>query len=351
MKSKVLIEDLEDLFNRNIIQWEKFNNKTVAISGPYGMLASYIVFMLIFLNTKGIKVKILALGRNSEKAKFRFGEYVDAPYFRFIETDICEKIQVDDEKIDYFIHAASLASSQYYKTNPVEVLLPNSVGTYHLLELARQHPCSGFLFISSGEIYGKLEGEIVEDKGGFLDPMDIRSCYGESKRMGENMCVCYQQQYNIPVKIARCGHIYGPGLDLINDQRVFAEFVSNVVKGQDIKMKSDGEAIRTFCYISDATEAFFKILVDAPSPNSYNVANDECTISILNLAKMLTKFNLDRDLKVIREQPDQNYLQNVNVKHPKWNVEKLKALGWNPKFNLEDGFRRTIESFKYIKFL
>ena len=114
-----------------------------------------------------------------------------------------------------------------------------------------KNPVESFLFLSSGEVYGAIDSVHIptgEKEYGFIDPTDVRSCYGESKRMGETMCISYFHQFNIPSKIVRPFHTYGPGMQL-DDGRVFADFVSDIVNGKDIVMKSDGSAIRAFCIL------------------------------------------------------------------------------------------------------
>lgn len=230
--NKIILEDLEFIYNQKIIDWNKFRNKTVLITGAYGMLASYMVYMLIYLNEieNPFNVRIITVCRNKDKASSRFGKFLKKSYFTNLEMDICDNFKIEED-IDYIIHAASLASSQYYDKNPVGVLLPNIEGTIRTLELGREKKVTGYLYFSSGEIYGKIDkDEIYEYDSGYLDPMDVRSCYGESKRAAENMCKCWHHQYGVPTKVIRPAHTYGPTMDIINDKRVFAEFVSNAIK-------------------------------------------------------------------------------------------------------------------------
>ena len=341
----IINEDLQYLFLNSKLDWDRFRNKTVLVSGTYGMLPSYMVFMLIYLNENNVPVNIIALGRNREKARECFGHYMDKHYFTFLEMDVCDPLNVDC-KIDFIVHAASPASSQYYSVNPVGVLKPNVLGTYNLLELAKKHQCESFLYFSSGEIYGKMESEqIVETDSGYLNPMDIRSCYAESKRLGETMCISYHHQFDIPVKVIRCAHIYGPTMDLKNDSRVFSQFVSNIVSSQNIEMKSDGEAIRSFCYISDANDAFFRILLNGVSGEAYNIANPAGRISIKDLALLLVSLYPEKKLTVTIQKQNENYVENTHKRHPQFNVDKLRSLGWSPQFDIEEGFKRTIKSF------
>ena len=193
----VIWEDMQEIEKRSN-SWLWLKNKTVLITGAYGMLASYLVFFLIYLNEVHPEqnTTIVMLGRNSKKASDRFGDYMSRPYVYFAEADLCKPLGLG-VRIDYIIHAASLASPQYYGVNPVGVMLPNVMGTYQLLELAREQQCEGFLFFSSGDVYGKIaqtEPVVHESDWGCLDSMDLRSCYGESKRMAE-WCSCEVRSY------------------------------------------------------------------------------------------------------------------------------------------------------------
>jgi nucleoside-diphosphate-sugar epimerase len=186
---------------------------------------------------------------------------------------------------------------------------------------------------------------ISETEYGYLDPVNVRSCYGESKRMGETICVSYMHQYNIPVKIVRPAHTYGPGMDL-NDGRVFADFVCDIVNDRDIIMKSDGRASRSFCYLSDATIAFFKVLLSDKNGEAYNIANPLCTITILELAHKLVSLFPEKHLKVVQqERTDKNYIVSSST-HSSLSIMKIQSLNWNPIIRIEDGFYRTILNYK-----
>lgn len=345
--NKIVLEDMEFIYNQNNINWEKFRNKTILITGAYGMLSSYMVYMLIYLNEieNPYNVKIIAICRDKSKADIRFENYSKKSYFSIIEEDVCSEIKII-EKIDFIIHAASPASSQYYSSNPVGVLMPNILGTYNTLELARKNDVEGYLFFSSGEIYGIIDkAEIFETDSGYIDPLDVRNCYSEGKRMGENMCKCWQHQYGVHTKIIRPTHTFGPTMDLENDKRVFAEFVSNAINGLDISMKSDGSAKRIFCYIADAVTGYFKVLLDGKDGEAYNVTNMQGCISIKELAQIIVDCVPERRLKVICVGRNDVYLENQYKVHSIPNTKKLENLGWKPQISIRDGFKKTIESF------
>lgn len=346
--NRIIKEDMEYIYQFNPEMWEKFRNKTVLITGAYGMLPSYMVYMLIFLNEKDPKfnIQIVALVRNIEKLRKRFGKYVQKSYFHSYIADVCKPIQCEIP-VHYIIHGASPASSQYYSINPVGVLMPNVLGTFYTLELAREKNVEGYLYFSSGEVYGKIEKErIYEMDGGYVNPADVRSCYGEGKRVGETMCASYSHQFHIPTCMVRPSHTYGPTMDIENDSRVFSEFVGNVIRNENIAIKSDGLASRNFCYIADATLAYFMVLLSGGMGEAYNVANESGKITIRELAELLCNMFPEKKIKVTYQKQDANYLENQHKVHSMQSTDKLKKLGWYPNFDLEEGFKRTIESFE-----
>lgn len=349
--NKVIYEDMKQIYGRFAdLNWLK--NQSVFITGAYGMLASYLTFFLIFLNEQvpEMNLQIYAQGRSIEKMSNRFGEYLDKAYFHVVTDDICQPLFTLD-KIDYIIHAASLASPQYYGINPVGTLLPNTIGTYYLLELARQKKVKGFLFFSSSEIYGVYPDglqEVSEANYGYVDPINIRNCYSESKRMGESMCKAWSDQFGVPAKSVRIYHTYGPTMDIEHDQRSFSEFVRNVVDGKDIEMKSDGKTVRAFCYAADAVDAFLRVLRDGLPGESYNLCNSQGELSIAELAELLVNLRPEKKLKVIRAARSENdsYLESPVRKTPFVNTRKLRELGWNPTYSVAQGFRNTVYSFE-----
>ncbi len=347
MNSKVIEEDMQDIYNREI-EWKELKNKTIIITGATGMLASYIVYFLLFLNEyHKMEIKIMLLARDGKKVQQRFSYYVKTGFHKIYTFNINEPWDIRD-RVDYIIHTASLASPQYYSTMPVEVAEPNVIGTYHLLNFARKKRVKKVLFFSSGDVYGKLSdniGDIKEDMMGITDPLDEHSCYGESKRMGETWCAAFTKEYNVPTVIARIGHTYGPTMSLETDSRVFASFMKCVYEGKDINMFSDGSAKRPFCYIADAVAAFFLLLFRGDSGVAYNVCNTRDFISILELANVMIGLRPELNLHVVRKIRNENdqYMNNI-INFANRPIEnKLKNLGWKCNFDVQKGFSRVLQ--------
>ena len=162
--------------------------------------------------------------------------------------------------------------------------------------------------------------------------------------MGETICVSYFAQYGIKAKIVRPFHTYGPGMAL-DDGRVYADFVANIIKDQNIILNSDGKAKRAFCYLTDATIGFLTVLVNGENGEAYNVGNPQEEYSILELANILVNLYPEKKIEVILNKTiNADYLKSTITRNSP-NIDKLKKLNWNPTVTIEKGFKRTVSSF------
>ncbi len=350
MTNNIIRDDIQSIVDGDL-DWARFANKTVLVTGANGFLPAYMVEVLLELNSTfpGQNTRIIALVRNKEKAEFRFESFLTRDDLEILVHDVCLPLQLD-YPIDFIVHAASQASPKYYGSDPVGTLNANVLGTHNMLCLAKEKLCEGFLFFSSGEVYGEVSQDQIptkETEYGFVDPTNVRSCYAESKRMGETMCVSWHHQFGVPAKVVRPFHTYGPGMSL-DDGRVFADFVSAIVSDSDIVMHSDGSARRAFCYLADAVLGFFTVLLKGENGEAYNVGNDRGEMSILELAEMLIALSPEKKLKLIKqpERSDSNNYVQSKISRNSPNVSKARSLGWFPTTTPEIGFTRTIQSFK-----
>jgi len=347
MRNHIIEQDLDFIVSANL-PWEDLSHKTVLISGAAGFLPSYMVETLAFLNqTKYLNIRIIALVRHISKANARFAHLLGKSYLQLLEQDVCTPLHID-EPIDYIIHAASFATPKMFDNDPVATILPNVIGTKNLLELAVQKNISTFLFFSTSGVYGFVPDQnypIKEDDFGALNPMHPSSCYLESKRMGENMCSCWHKQHNVPVKIVRPAITYGPGLDL-KGGRSFEDFTSCIVENRDIILHSDGNAIRNFCYIADATLGFFSVLLKGKNGEAYNIATDH-EISIKDLAQeLVTNIFPERNLQVLFKYDQSKQAIRTNFSRTTVDISKAKSLGWTLSFPIKEGFKRVVASFE-----
>lgn len=347
--NSIVKEDLEFIYNSDI-DWSVFFNTNILITGANGFIPAYLVEVFLYLNIidSNNNVNVYCLVRNKKNSDLRFADYLTNKHLHFIYQDVCEDIEFD-QKLDFIIHAASQASPKFYGVDPVGTLKANTVGTINVLNLAKRCYLKGFLYFSSSEVYGELPSSkmpIAESSFGYLDPTNVRSCYAESKRMGENICVSYLNQFQIPTKIVRPFHTYGPGMKL-DDGRVYADFISNIINKTDICLKSDGSARRAFCYLSDAVIGFIKILILGEKGQAYNIGNPIEDYSILELANRIIALFPEKNVKVktLIKEGDKNYLKSlVNLNIP--DISKAKeSLNWEPKISVDRGFSRTVESY------
>lgn len=345
LKDSIILEDMQGIY-QSLPEWELLKYSGVYITGATGMIASYFVMFLVYLNEmQGCRIEIHAGVRSIDKARWRFGNYIEKDYFHLIQGDVNEPAAIAGS-VYYIIHAASLASPQYYGKMPVETMLPNVVGTYELLKYAAGHSVKGFLFFSSGSVYGNV-GEtdsIREVTVGSMDWLAPGNVYGESKRCAEALCHAYFREFGLPVKIARIHHTYGPTMDVRNDKRVFSEFSSNILNGHNIVLKSDGEDKRAFCYLQDTVSALCKILLKGTDGECYNIGNPDAYISVRELAEILTGIFPEKNLKVeYRKRKDAGYCASPVKRLSPVNVDKLKSLGWKAEVTVEEGFARSLK--------
>lgn len=343
----VIQEDL-DLIASSSLHWSDLTGKTFLVTGGGGLLASYLVKGLIIASQLyDLNLKVICIARGRESIDKRLHSFIHHPDLSVVLHDISLPLPSSLPVVDFIIHSASQASPRFYDVDPVGTILPNTAGTLHLLRHA-MHNNSRFLFFSSGEIYGNqvdLSQSISESFVGSIDPLNIRSCYAESKRIGETMCAAWHRQYDLHTVIVRPFHTYGPGIRF-DDGRVFADFVSDVVMGQNIILKSDGLSRRSFCYIADATIGFLTVLLKGSPGEAYNVANPYADISIRDLAYKLSAIHPKRRVGVNSEvEPQSMSSAKSSLLMPLPSINKISALGWQPKVNLDEGFFRTIHSY------
>ena len=338
--NRVLREDLEAIIEENV-SWEKLKGKTVLITGASGMIGTYMLQTLTMLNDKfGYGIKVIAALRNALKLPEEVRNREDV---EILIHDVTKNFDVKED-VNYIIHAASPASPLIMQNQPVETIAANTLGTFYTLSLAKEKNAEGYMFISSREIYGQpSEGQefFYEDTYGFVDQLNPRSCYSEGKKAAETMCVCYHDEYGLNTKIARLAHTYGPGMS-IYDGRVQADFLKNVFHNEDIVLKSEGTAVRTYTYIGDAVAGLFRILLDSEDI-VYNIGNEDGKVSIRELAEIMVSIYPERGLKLVFDIPEGGTKGTAPYTLGILNSGKLRSIGWKPKYSVKEGFKRTLE--------
>lgn len=344
----IIRADLEQVAAADL-PWVRLAGKIVMVTGGSGFLASYLVKSLLLANERyGLGLQVLCIARGQRSVQQRLAAYLDLPGLRVVTHDIGQPLPADFPAADFIIHSASQASPKFYGIDPVGTLMANSAGTMYLLNHAVQHGTQAFLFFSSGEVYGQPvhpERPVTEVDYGYVDPIQVRSCYAESKRIGETMCAAWAQQHGLHTSVVRPFHTYGPGM-MLDDGRVFADFVADVVARRDIVLKSDGLAQRPFCYIADATVGFLTVLLKGAQAQAYNVANPATEISMRDLAHTVAGLFPERGVGVRFDIPPASnaYLKSPIIRSCP-SIAKIAQLGWQPQVGIAEGFRRTILSY------
>jgi UDP-glucuronate decarboxylase len=336
-------DDLDEILQRASAGLRRLKGKTVVVAGGAGFLPSYLVDSLAFANDRLLEepCRVISIDNLATGVAERLAHLRGRDDVAFLKHDIVRGVSLD-EKVDYIVHAASIASPTWYRQYPLETIDVNVTGTRNLLELAVQHAVEGFLYLSSSEIYGDPPPERVptnEDYWGHVSSTGPRACYDESKRLAESLCMTYFRLRGTPVKLVRPFNVYGPRLRL-DDGRVIPDFISDALNRRPITLYSDGRATRSFCYITDFVTALILLLVSDTVGEAYNVGNDE-EVSIRQVAETVDLVS-GHELGVqLDRSDDPDYLtDNPNRRSP--DLAKIKAtVEWSPGVQLEEGLRRT----------
>ena len=324
------------------LPWEAISGCNILITGATGLIGSSLVE--VFMERSQKDYHIFAMGRNENRARIRFAKYWADPSFHFILHDVTNPLNCNI-KFHFIIHAASNASPNFFSQRPVEVIKSNIYGVSNLMDYGMRNGLIRFLFVSSGEVYGEGDGRVfTEDYSGYVDCTSPRSCYPSSKRAAESLCVSYAQEYGIDVVIARPSHTYGPYFTE-KDNRVYAQFIRNVLTGEDIVMKSTGEQFRSWCYVVDCVSGILHILLKGQSGQAYNIADNNSNITIYDLAMMIAKI---ADKQVVIDAPSDLEKRGYNlVKKSIYDTVKLEKLGWRIwEGTMENKMVSTIKSIR-----
>lgn len=337
------IDDIKIISSKDL-PWSDLTGKNILVTGATGMICSTLVEVLMSREKQDYHV--YASGRDETKVMSVFAKYVDNPYFHFFRHDVRNPLD-SDITFHIIISGAGVASPQLYATDPVSVMKSNFDGVDNLLSYGVTHGLEKFIYVSSGEIYGEGDGrEFTEDYSGYVNCATLRACYPSAKRASETLCVAYSHQYGIDVRIVRPCHIYGPNFN-DSDQRVYAQFIRNVLDGKDIIMKSTGAQFRSWCYAVDCASAMLYVLFNGKSGQAYNVADESSNISIKELAEIIAKI---ANKKVVMDLPSDIEKAGFNiVTKSVFSTNKIKSLGWSIDGNMEDKLRSTINSCIYQK--
>lgn len=342
---EMLQEDLVYIANSEI-PFEDLKDSSVLVTGATGLIGVSIVRALLCASrVRKLNIQVLALIRNREKAETIYKDLLKRKELTLIVGDVTEKISMQ-RKVNYIFHCASVTSSKVMINNPVETLLTSVDGTKNILELARECSSKSVVYVSSMEMYGSFSeanNNVTETELGYIDPLAVRSCYSESKRLCENMCVAFYSEYKVPVKIARLSQTFGAGI-LPEENRVFAQFARSAIEEKDIVLHTSGLSEGNYCYIRDTIMGLLFILLKGEDAEAYNVVNSETHTTIAGMAKMICEEFGNGKINVVFDIPESNTFGYAADTKMKLNSDKLQKLGWKPEIGLKEAYRRMIWS-------
>lgn len=302
------------------------------VTGGAGFLGSHLVDRLIKNKEFVICIDDLSTGN-----KKNISHYFNNKYFKFINHDVIDPINLKADKI---WHLACPASPIQYQKNPIKTAKTSFLGTYNMLNLALKNNAR-ILFASTSEVYGDPEVHPQkENYNGSVNPIGIRSCYDEGKRIAETLCFDFLREYKTNVCVARIFNTYGPRM-AVNDGRVVSNFICQSLLENEITIYGEGLQTRSFCYVEDLIEGFIKIM-DSGETGPFNIGNPD-EFSIKELASQI-KNKVKSKSKIIHKKLPQD-----DPKQRKPDITKAREiLNWSPEVKLDLGLDLTIKYFKEL---
>lgn len=335
-------EDLEDVLEQLLPEWEAFRDKKIFITGGTGFFGHWIVESFLHANDKlGLNCTLTLLTRDQAGFSAASPHIAGHAAVSLLQGDV-RAFPFPSGKYQYVIHGATTASAKLNDDDPLLMLDTIVAGTRHVLDFCVTCGCEKLLYISSGAVYGKQPPELThipEDYSGAPDPTDPASAYGEGKRMAELLCAIYARRHGFEVKIARCFAFVGPGLPL-DTHFAIGNFMADVIKNNNIVIKGTGQDSRSYLYASDLAVWLIKLLCCGESCSPYNVGSEE-SISLHRLADLvrLNAGNKNIRLDVLAgSQKVSQYVPDVSKAHESLRVAQT--------ITLEDALRRTINWYR-----
>ncbi|HOE69256.1 MAG TPA: NAD-dependent epimerase/dehydratase family protein [Candidatus Omnitrophota bacterium] len=346
-ESRVIQEDIAQLA-KNLKPYHKyFEGSAFLVTGAGGFLGNYMTLLFRHMNQHHLRHRKLRAILLDNFITGYEQQIISDENITFWRHNVIEPFRTD-EKIDYIIHAAGIASPVYYTKYPVETMDVGTIGTRNMLELAREKKVKSFLFTSSSEVYGDPDSRHVptsEEYRGNVAVIGPRACYDESKRFGETMCSAFWNVYETPVKMVRPFNVYGPGIRP-DDYRVLPNFIEHALRKEPLPIHGDGRNTRSFCYINDGVESIFRVLFSDANGEAFNIGNPEPEISIEELARYVQKA-MPYPVEVVKIDPPHAVYSKSDPKRRCPDITKVSTVtGYKPRYSLEEGLKRTIAWFQ-----
>lgn len=330
--------------------FEYLQGKTVLLTGVAGFIGSNLVRKLLSLGATVIGVDNLITGRVDTIAEFLDeAEASKVSEFEFINADVTKPVHTylsESKKIDIILHFASPASPPRYQAHPIETYLVNSIGTHYLAEFLQQtNPDGRLIFAGTSESYGDPQVHPQpETYWGNVNPNGERSCYDESKRLGETICGVFNRNLNLDTRIVRIFNTYGPHMDP-TDGRVIPNFITQALRKEALTIYGDGHYTRSYCYIDDLVEYIVRMTCkEGLAGETINIGNPE-ELTILQTAQLVSQLvNPGSELQ-INTQPQP--VDDPTRRCP--DITKAKQLlEYEPQVAFTDGLHKTIEYFRTV---
>lgn len=336
-----------DAFADHAIPWDRLHGKTILITGASGMIGTFLIDALMTRNAKyQEEITVYAVSRNIDKLNNRFGHWGDTKFLRFVQKDVSRPFEIEGVKADYIIHAASNTHPREYVEDAIGTITTNVFGTYYLLEYVKRNKDCRIVMVSSVEIYGENRGDTEtfdERYCGYLDCNTLRAGYPESKRLTETMLQAYIAKEEIEGVTVRLCRVYGPTLEG-DDSKASSQFLFKAHHHQDIVLKSEGKQFYSYLYVSDAAKAILCAMLSGKTGEAYNAADDRSDITLFDMASCLAKLS---GTKVIFELPPEQERKGYSTATKAvLDAGKLKSLGWQADYSIEEGLKRTLEIWK-----
>ena len=302
------------------------------VTGGAGFLGSHLIDRLMEAGDE-----VICLDNYFTGSKANIARWIGHPRFELIRHDVTEPIKLE---VDRIWHLACPASPIHYQFNPVKTAKTSFLGTYNMLGLARRVGAR-LLLASTSEVYGDPEVHPQpESYWGSVNPIGVRSCYDEGKRIAETLCFDYRRMNDVEVRVARIFNTYGPRM-LPDDGRVVSNFIVQALRGEPLTLYGDGSQTRSFCYVSDLIEGLIR-LMNGDHTGPINLGNpDEFTIR--ELAE-LVRIQINPKLQLVEKPLPQDDPQQ---RQPAIDLAR-EQLNWQPTVSLEQGLAPTIDSFRNL---
>lgn len=313
----------------------KLDRKRVLVTGGAGFLGSHLCDRLIADGDDVICVDNLFTG-SKENIRHLFGN----PYFEFIRHDVTEPLYVE---VDQIYNLACPASPLHYQKNPIKTAKTSVLGAMNMLGLAKRVGAR-ILQASTSEVYGDPEVHPQpESYRGCVNPIGIRSCYDEGKRMAETLFFDYHRREEVDIKVIRIFNTYGPRMNP-KDGRVVSNFIVEALEGRPITIYGDGKQTRSFQYVDDLIEGMYRMMNNSREDftGPVNIGNPG-EFTMLELAEKVLKLTGSNSQLVYEPLPSDDPMQRKPV------IELAKTeLGWEPQVGLDEGLQHTIAYFKEL---